>query len=251
MKTNLREKLVFFKLLNQNFLILLIALFVLIANSGQGVILIPLGVNCAVASVLRHYKLRIQSLPFDWITTDHEGMCKILKNNFADFLNPNQLILDTMDLHLIDSTYQIKFVHDFLLTEKGLKNEEIDLGFLSQQSPHPTFLEEWKEVNEKYQRRIQRYRNILADAALTKEKTIFIREGYITKNQAIEMQNVLKNCYPDLNFELVIFSLYEEENYPWQIPGIINHYTFVTNFQEEEFLNRKEWKELLLELDLL
>jgi hypothetical protein len=48
-------------------------------------IIIPIGVDCGIASFLRDNNLRHSSLPFDWCVT-YNGVYDIIENNFNTFL---------------------------------------------------------------------------------------------------------------------------------------------------------------------
>lgn len=156
-------------------------------------------------------------------------------------MNPNFLEIDPSGAPVIDTFYGIKFVHDFpyLINAGGV--QQID----------PNFLSCWNEVYTKYDRRITRLKKTLLHASLNKEKVIFFREGYITKEEAIEIQSVIKNCYPLMDFLLVIFTYHTHEIYNWELPGIINQETSYLNLTIEEHLNRVEWKKVLIELNLI
>ncbi|WP_230136765.1 DUF1796 family putative cysteine peptidase, partial [Peribacillus frigoritolerans] len=71
-------------------------------------------------------------------------MNRLLQNQFADFLNPQNLkpikYLSQLDLYVLDERYNIGFNHDF----KTDKNTLTHLGG-------------YPEVKEKYDRRIQRF----------------------------------------------------------------------------------------------
>tara|TARA_B100001996_G_C18603221_1_gene570717 strand:+ start:638 stop:1207 length:570 start_codon:yes stop_codon:yes gene_type:complete len=48
-------------------------------------IIVPIGLDCGIASVLKKYNLRNFSLPFDWTVT-YNGVSDIIKDNFKNFL---------------------------------------------------------------------------------------------------------------------------------------------------------------------
>ena len=48
-------------------------------------IIVPIGLDCGIASVLKKYNLRNFSLPFDWTVT-YNGVSDIIKDNFRNFL---------------------------------------------------------------------------------------------------------------------------------------------------------------------
>jgi hypothetical protein len=65
--------------------------------------IIPIGIDCGLADLLRFNKIRTLSLPFDWIVT-YNGVTEIIKNNFKDFF--------TLENNF-NSLYHFKVVHEF------------------------------------------------------------------------------------------------------------------------------------------
>ena len=91
--------------------------------------------------------LREKALPFDWINTNINGLEECFKTNFQDFhrnlsINNNKTV--------IFDKYLFEYVHDYPLNE-------ID----------KTILDNWKdyypEIFAKYERRIQRFLNIMRE----------------------------------------------------------------------------------------
>lgn len=52
-------------------------------------IYVPIGTDCGVAETLNNNKLRVFSLPFDWVVT-YNGVTDIIKNNFKNYLLPDK-----------------------------------------------------------------------------------------------------------------------------------------------------------------
>ena len=92
-------------------------------------IIIPIGIDCGVATFLKEYNLRTMSLPFDWIIT-YKGVSNIIKNKFLNFLPPLQ-----------SSTEGIRFVHDEFPenTEKYKRRINRFHNLLSSPPSHITF----------------------------------------------------------------------------------------------------------------
>lgn len=156
---------------------------------------VSLGSHCEMASILRENKLRAGATPFDWLLTmNHKGLCAVLEEDFAHFLEPDSLFF--LPNHVIEnSRYKIEFRHDHM--------------------PFP-------EVQQQYERRIRRFREIRNHAG----KVIFFRiandfvldpnpywkeEGVdkITADQAVELRDALKRFFPTLDFMLVIVNYTE------------------------------------------
>lgn len=99
---------------------------------------ISLGSNCRTASALSKYGLRSFSGPFDWCISDFmKGVIPLLESDFEDFLSCENLrISEENDKVFDDIKYKIKFNHDV--------NRSLE--------------EEYESIKEKYQRRIERFR---------------------------------------------------------------------------------------------
>src|SRR5262245_43310694 len=110
---------------------------------------ISLGGSCQIAHQLRLNQIRSAAFPFDWIITPVESLCAFIESDFRDFLAPENLRLNVnMDPDppcVEDARYNVLFPHDF---------------------PHDvSFLREIEHVKAKYQRRIDRFRTVLASDA--------------------------------------------------------------------------------------
>jgi hypothetical protein len=146
-------------------------------------IIIPIGVDCGTAGLLKDNGLRTFSFPFDWCVT-YNGVSKIFKEDFAKFTSINEQRLNT--------EYDIYFFHDF----------------------HSST---YDADEAKYTRRINRLKSILET---TTEPVLFFRKGhashnhnehngrYTTMNSDIqdseELYTILKSKYPGLNFSIVV-----------------------------------------------
>jgi hypothetical protein len=64
---------------------------------------IPCGVDCGLANLLKKYNLRFFSLPFDWCVS-YGGVSEIIKNDFKDFIPINN--------NKINTSYNYSFVHN-------------------------------------------------------------------------------------------------------------------------------------------
>ena len=164
--------------------------------------IISLGFFCGPAQEIKSIGLRNASYPFDWIISKFDSVLFLLKNNFEDFLEEKYLKFDNKELkdtYIVKNVrYDIKFFHDFK------KNHTVH--------------EQLKEVQEKYNRRINRlYENI-------KKPTLFIRYikdemelNYIRHNIG-EIREYLRSfnenneivfiCNSDLNKEDLIENIY-------------------------------------------
>lgn len=54
--------------------------------------IVPLGVDCKISHLLRERGLRLTAFPFDWNVAPVASAIELLSNDFADFLNPDNLV---------------------------------------------------------------------------------------------------------------------------------------------------------------
>jgi hypothetical protein len=149
---------------------------------------ISLGADCYVAGNLVHIGYRRASFPFDWLLSlDHNGIIKILDDDFKYFLDPSCYSLHT-NKYLIHTYYHFEFRHE---------HDDDLIG--------------------KYGRRVDRFRRLNNYAG----KVFFIRKSSasaaspafywpskdllnISFEHAFELKQVLKKRFPNLDFSLVI-----------------------------------------------
>ena len=146
-------------------------------------IIIPIGVECAMADFLKRHNLRTSSFPFDW-NISYNGVSKCIEDNFKVFTEP---LINRIN------EYDIYFHHDF---------ENIDLI---------------DKDKEKYIRRCERLKKILETS---NDDIIFIRRGHakhhhhehnnkyfnITNdiNDLERLDKILSTKYPNLKYKLIL-----------------------------------------------
>lgn len=109
---------------------------------------VSLGWNCATASSLSRLGLRSCSGPFDWYFSSYSGVLKQIEMNFLDFMNYDNLELDkTNERVFIDKKY----------------------GFICNHDIKKDFEAEWKNIHQKYKRRVTRF------LEMVKQPTCFFR----------------------------------------------------------------------------
>jgi hypothetical protein len=151
---------------------------------------ISLGCDCSFAAYSEQIGYRRASFPFDWLLTlDHNGMVKILEDDFKYFLDPNSYQISPRKT-LINDYYRIEFFH------------EHDNDFVG-----------------KYGRRIDRFRRLNNYPG----KVFFVRRPFYGANSpnycypskdllnisfehALELKQVLKKRFPILDFSLLIMN---------------------------------------------
>jgi hypothetical protein len=109
--------------------------------------IITLGINCAPALIARDLELRKFSLPFDWVVTNNNQIINCIEDDFEKF---HKHLHFTLDNHWQMDEYGIQYPHEYPVNDDG------------------TIIDNWQdyhaEVLIKYQRRIERFRNIMNDS---------------------------------------------------------------------------------------
>jgi hypothetical protein len=142
--------------------------------------IIPIGVDCGLASCCQKYNLRKTSFPFDWTVT-YNGVSKCIEDEFKLFTKP---------LNNRINEYDVYFHHDFINDNS------------------------FNQDNEKYARRCQRLMNILET---TNEDIIFCRKGHachhheekysdITSDidDSEKLDIILSKKYPKLKYKIIV-----------------------------------------------
>ena len=165
---------------------------------------ISLGSTCSVKYQLRNNNIDIETLPFDWVRTiDLEDINDCIQNNFIDYTNNiiqisisdkfNYIQDDTFDIsntevktYIVKNKYNIKFYHDL----KSLDQSELE------------------NFKQKYQRRIDRFYNIIK----SNNKITFIRDELnikkITIDKIYQFIKLIQNINKDIliNFILILYN---------------------------------------------
>lgn len=137
---------------------------------------ISLGGTCQTAYQLNRMELRQESLPFDWLFSclDHNKFIDSIRNDFSDWLNYDNLIVDensaTEHLKVTDSKYNMIHQHIFPL--------DIPVS-----ESYPDVI---KHVNKRIAR-LLKYKNKQLDL-------LFIRTN-MSVNEAEELRNILISKY--------------------------------------------------------
>ena len=173
--------------------------------------IVPVGTNCMVAYNLRKIKRQRESLPFDWVIADFQTIVHFIANHFADFMKKENLVFlknnGDADVYR-DSTTKIEFWHDFMV------------GCDFNQAYEQNFNKYQRLIKRMYSH-LNRAKNVLwvrmVKICPEKQKTendfSFENEKYIPQRLIDELAS-LQNLYPQKNFELLLFYLYDEPHQP-------------------------------------
>jgi hypothetical protein len=189
---------------------------------------ITIGYDCSPAAALRTLGLRNYALPFDWIVSNTVSLEQCFKSNFELF--HTSLKYNHMRTRLIDA-YGFQFPHDYPFKGKEVDVNTIGEGVIGEET-NSHIVENWQEyystVKEKYNRRIERFRNIVKS-----DKPIIVLCRY--KNQDIIKLVILflkyfnkENIYfvnssnePQININKInCINVYTEKNNIWNESAI-------------------------------
>lgn len=173
------------------------------------VIIVSLGSGCDTALKLRDYGLRNAAFPFDWlITGSHEKFILVLRNDFQFFADPNFFIpVDEATDHpnnLRNTYYDISFWHEG--------------STLYDWSDLEKYQEQLERVQAKYERRIERFRQLrffLGKVFFVRNFTSATREqAHRHPELAVELREALRQYFPQLDFTLVIVTYNDVQGTP-------------------------------------
>jgi len=178
--------------------------------------IIPIGVDCGMANIIKKYDLRSYSFPFDWIVS-YNGVSRCIKDDFKLFIPTDKL-----------NEYDMFFPHDFTSSIK--------------------------EDTEKYKRRIDRFNTILQTSLETiyfirKGHASHLHKEHAGRfttiksdiEDAIELDAIFKIKYPQLSYRLIVFVVCgrcfdRSVNYNCDTIIVVN---IATPEADDEFLEKK------------
>jgi hypothetical protein len=181
--------------------------FFLSSNLFASPLFVSLGPDCLPAGMLRHFKIRENAYPFDWMRTlNEEGLLDVLNNQFKDFTNESYLTQDPIEgLRLVHSKYLMEFAHDWDANYWG------NISLIQ---------EGIAKLKMKYEKRIERF----LDLDRSDRQVVFIRlllpsynlisspqfywfdYDYVRNDKefAVRLNEALTNLFPNLNFSLIL-----------------------------------------------
>lgn len=183
---------------------------------------LTIGYNCSPAAALKNLNLRKYALPFDWTISSVTALEKCFESNFENF--HKKLVLNYNKSILIDY-YNFEFPHDYPRTQTQMTDVVDNIGEgLFPEDNGTSILDNWNDyyeiVLEKYNRRIERFKNIINDI-----KPIIVLCRYNTID-VLKLQNIFKKYYNLDNIYFVnssreifendkIKNIYTEQNNEW------------------------------------
>jgi hypothetical protein len=138
---------------------------------------LTVGHDCSPASALKHLNLRNFALPFDWVVSNIYTLNNCFKTNFEHF--HTNLVFNHTKTRLIDY-YGFQFPHDYPLNYMTDVETTIGEGVFAEENGK-IITDNWNDyytiVLDKYKRRIERFKTILAD-----KKPIIVLCRYNTRD---------------------------------------------------------------------
>ena len=197
-------------------------------------IAISLGMVCQPAGNLHANGLRFQSFPLDWLITPEEALIKFIANKAHDFLKKENLLFNVTAFGVpggvLDTKYNIYSFHDFnYRTKHQIKEQQCKFN--------EVIVENYKEVKEKFRRRIKRFFDILHSG----KKVLFLRLG-LTYQNALLLDKVLHTQYPQLDYLIVAIDNTEEIKYNWNMKRVKNFYMDRPSMFDSKL---EDWKKIL------
>lgn len=182
---------------------------------------LTMGFDCSPASALKSLGLRKFSSPFDWVQTDIHSIERCFADGFKGF--HTNLSLNHDKTRLIDE-YGIQYPHEYPVVSSPKETDVIgeDVWFSENRTDH--IADDWMtrhpEVKEKYNRRIERFKNIMNNP-----NPIIVLSRYSTtdviKLQHLFLTNFVKKNIYFVNSSAEVFSndqianIWTEENGLW------------------------------------
>jgi hypothetical protein len=159
-------------------------------NNNKKFNYITIGNDCSPAAALRSLDIRDVALPFDWVKSESHIIENCIRDDFLNY--HNNLSFNNNRTRLID-TYGIEFIHDYPLNDiENIDTNIIGEGVIGEENGK-TITENWNVyypiVKEKYNRRIQRFRDIMKESI-----PIIVLCRYNT-NDVIKLHNFFTSHY--------------------------------------------------------
>ena len=147
---------------------------------------LSVGNDCSSARALKDLNLRTWSGPFDWTESPFHALSSCLQNNFAMF--HKKVHLDDSKRNVVDA-YGIKYPHDYPIKLLPNFKRSTD-GFIADRLVDNDWEKYTDQAVEKYGRRIERFRNVMADKS--KPIIVLYRDKY---RNAIIIKEILEKTY--------------------------------------------------------
>jgi hypothetical protein len=146
--------------------------------------ILSLGQACDTAYQIRRIFKQGEAYPFDWLTTSFAGLIEMIEQDFAGFLDEQNLV--PAGKYLLDQKLQMSFLHDF--------------------DDPAAFRETLEEVSAKFQRRIKRWLKLLNGGAsvLFVRGQQYVNDDNLNEDKARALLKVLQHKYESAKVHLLV-----------------------------------------------
>jgi len=186
--------------------------------------------------MMRDMGIRTVAYPLDWVQSPFSAVCKVLEDDFKYFLTNLKLGENRPadnKLGIVDH-YGFYFMHDWPTTSHAAEQQPLQhVDFIAADLVVADWEEYTKQVRDKYNRRIERFRQTIQKAIFKKETLYFIRADDGTKEDAIYLRNLIRKLFPKLSFVLLAVKGDDAFRTPWNLDGIENFYISHWNCRED------------------
>lgn len=193
------------------------------SNYMNHVDFMPLGHDCAPAAALRSLGFRNFALPFDWVISNLHAVRQCLSDDFAKYHTELRFIQGNTQLA---DAYGFRFQHDYPFTdmhdERGAVGEG-HYGVTHGRVIAADYTVHYNMVKEKYDRRVARFRALLAHEA---EVPLIILCRYNTYDAHVLYSIICEKCKPGRNVWMVNWRFrakFEELRRPPPVNDMIVH----------------------------
>ena len=145
---------------------------------------ISVGCDCSTANALKSLNLRNAALPFDWTEISIASFEQCILDNFKQF--HKNILMNKNKQHVIDH-YGIQFPHDYPMVNSP---KLMDGKYYPEYKICEDYEKYTDQVLEKYGRRIERFRNTMADKSMP---LIVLYRG--TYGNAVQIKLLLEKIY--------------------------------------------------------
>lgn len=225
--------------------------------------IVSIGEACICSESLRKAMMQIKSYPFDWIKShDIITNIEIILNNFQDFFNKDYLQEKYINKPKDDNERNWSYVYT---------NTKYNLDLIHDFRYGIEFEENYKNVVEKYQRRIDRFYKSIENSKsvllvyIERPKT---EEQITDLNLLVEYQQKLAEKFPDKCIDILYFRMDWERKYknriekqlsdhvtylqfyyskyPKEVEKIVGHYfTIIRALNVKASLNIPLWRKII------
>lgn len=159
---------------------------------------IGLGLNCEVAVQLRRISGCPQAHVFDWQLTLQPSLVHVLRTDFADYFQLDNLVVTENRQHVLDTATGLEFHHLF--------TQNFDGTILPQR-----MVREYPKIRARADHLLRRWRETVA----SDQSALYVRrdpEDELTADDMVELRDVLRECYPSHRFAVLwARDVYDEE----------------------------------------